>query len=86
MATVVPYGGPFHNGYADLTAIKRAFIISVEAIRISDELVVDMTPDGTVYGIELLNANKQLWREDTGRLLVINEATGERAELLLAVA
>ena len=58
----------------------------VETIRISDELVVDMAPDGTVYGIELLNANEQLWCEDTGRLLVINEATGERAELLLAVA
>ncbi len=58
----------------------------VETVRISDELVVDMAPDGTVYGIELLNANEQLWREDMGRLLVINEATGERAELLLAVA
>jgi uncharacterized protein YuzE len=56
----------------------------VETIRISDELVVDMGPDGTVYGIELLNANEQLWHEDTGRLLVINEATGERAELPLA--
>ena len=58
----------------------------VETIRISDELVVDMTPNGTIYGIELLNANEQLWREDTGRLLVINGATGECAELLLAVA
>ena len=46
---------------------------------------MDMAPDGTVYGIELLNANEQLWRDDTGRLLVINEATGERAELSLAV-
>ncbi len=58
----------------------------VETIRISDELVIDMAPDGTVYGIELLNANEQLWREDTGKLLVINEATGECAELMLAVA
>jgi uncharacterized protein YuzE len=32
----------------------------VETIRISDELNVDMAPDGTVYGIELLNANEQL--------------------------
>ncbi len=61
---------------------KRA---EVETIRISDELVVDMAPDGTIYGIDLLNANEQLRREDTGRLLVINEATGERAELPLAV-
>jgi len=57
----------------------------VEAIRVSDELVIDMAPDGTVYGIELLNANEQLRRENTGALIVINEATGERAELSLAV-
>jgi len=59
--------------------------VEVEAIRISDELVVDMAPDGTIYGIELLNANEQLGHEDKGRLLVVNEATGERAELPLAV-
>jgi len=60
---------------------KRA---EVESLRISDELVVDIAPDGTVYGIELLNANEQLWREDMGRLVVINEATGEQIELPLA--
>ena len=57
----------------------------VETIRISDELVIDMAPDGTVYGIELLNANEQLQREDTGKLLFINEDTNERAELALAL-
>ncbi len=62
---------------------KRA---EVEAIRISEELVVDMAPDGTVYGIELLNANEQLRREDMGELVVINDATGERTELPLAGA
>ena len=54
-----------------------------ESIRISDELVVDMAPDGTVYGIELLNANEQLQRDDMGELIVINEATGEHTELPL---
>ena len=57
----------------------------VETILITDELVVDMAPDGTVYGIELLNANKQLQCEDTGSILLINEATGARAELPLTV-
>jgi len=52
----------------------------VEAIRISDELIVDMTPDGTIYGIELLNANEQLKYEDEGKLIVINEATGEQVK------
>ncbi len=55
----------------------------VEAIQISDELIVDVAPDGTIYGIELLNANEQLRHEDTGRFLFINEATGERTELPL---
>lgn len=59
--------------------------VEVETIRLSDELLVDMAPDGTIYGIELLNANEQLQREGTGRLLIINEATGERAELSLAI-
>jgi len=58
----------------------------VEAVKVSDELIVDMAPDGTIYGIELLNANEQLCREDKGILVVINEATGERTELPLAVS
>lgn len=59
--------------------------VGVEAIRVTDELVVDVAPDGTVYGIELLNANEQLQREDGGILLVINEATGEQAKLRLSL-
>lgn len=55
----------------------------VESLRISDELVVDVAPDGMVYGIELLNANEQLQREDMGELIVVNEATGEHTNLPL---
>jgi len=58
----------------------------VESIRVSDEFIVDMAPDGTIYGVELLNANEQLQREDMGGLVVINEATGERSELPLGVS
>lgn len=58
----------------------------VEAIRISDEVIVDIAPDGMVYGIELLNANEQLTRENGGELVVINEATGAYTELPLAIA
>lgn len=35
----------------------------VEAVRGSEELVVDIAPNGTIYGIELLNANEQLGRK-----------------------
>jgi len=57
----------------------------VETIRISDELNIDMAPDGIIYGIELLNANEQLRREDTGKLLIINEARGEQKEFPLSI-
>jgi uncharacterized protein YuzE len=57
----------------------------VETIRVSDEMNVDLSPDGKVYGIELLNANAQLEAEDNGNLVVINEAIGTRQELPLTV-
>jgi len=55
----------------------------VETIQVSDELTVDIAPDSTVYGIELLNANFQLGSEDQGKLIVINEALGNRQEIPL---
>jgi len=55
----------------------------VKTIQISDELNVDMASDGTVYGIELLNANAQLGGEDHGALVVVNEALGDRREIPL---
>ena len=50
----------------------------VETICVSDELNIDLAPDGTIYGIELLNANEQLRGGDDGRIVVVDEA-GERA-------
>ena len=56
----------------------------VETLHISDELNIDMAPDGTVYGIELLNANEQLNVGDTGELVVVNEALGKSQAISLA--
>jgi uncharacterized protein YuzE len=56
----------------------------VETIRISDALNIDLAPDGTLYGIELLNANEQLQSGDAGKLVVINEASGDRQEVHLS--
>lgn len=53
----------------------------VETLRISDEINIDITPDGKLYGIELLNANEQLELEKEKELVVVNEMTGQRAEL-----
>jgi uncharacterized protein YuzE len=55
----------------------------VETISVSDELNVDFAPDGTVYGIELLNANEQLRSGDDGRIVVVDEAKGEERALAL---
>ncbi len=55
----------------------------VQTLKISDELNIDLASDGTIYGIELLNANEQIIRQDEGKFLVINEVTGEKAEVPL---
>ena len=51
----------------------------VETIRVSDELNVDIAPDGSVYGIELLNANAQLRAADDGRLVLVEDDGREQA-------
>jgi uncharacterized protein YuzE len=55
----------------------------VETIRVSDELNVDIAPDGTVYGIELLNANEQMWTDSDAALVLVNEGSGVRQEMSL---
>jgi len=53
----------------------------VETIHLSDELKVDIAPDGTVYGIELLNAAAQL-----GSTLVIHGPFGEQTDVKLQLS
>jgi uncharacterized protein YuzE len=53
----------------------------VETIHLSDELKVDIAPDGTVCGIELLNANEQL-----GHSVVVEENGGKPARIDLRKA
>jgi uncharacterized protein YuzE len=56
----------------------------VETLRISDELNIDLAPDGTVYGIELLNANEQLALGADGKLVLVNEEHGKTYEIALS--
>ena len=55
----------------------------VETLRLSEDVLVDLGADGTLYGIELLNANEQLRAEDDGSFVVVNEALGETREIPL---
>lgn len=57
----------------------------VETIEISPEMNIDIAPDGTIYGIELLNANQQLAGDRHSSLLVTNEALGETTEIKLSL-
>jgi uncharacterized protein YuzE len=77
---VVSYDPRYNIAYIRLREKRE----QVESIRISDELIVDMAPDGTLYGFELLNANEQL-RGTSANLTVINEATGQTDQLPLAI-
>ena len=56
----------------------------VKTVKLSDEITVDIAPDGTVYGIEFLNANEQLHAEDAGHFIFENEVLGHRKEISLS--
>jgi uncharacterized protein YuzE len=73
---------PRHNIAYITFRVKKT---EVETFKISDELNVDLAPDGSIYGLELLNANEQLRGEGMGKLSIVNEATGERRAFPLAV-
>lgn len=55
----------------------------VETLRLSDEVNIDLAADGTVYGIELLNANVQLHAMNGGRFVIVDEVAGRRFEVPL---
>ena len=61
--------------------IREPARAQVRTIPVSDEINVDVSADGSVYGIELLNANAQLYQADGGRLVL--EFAGERLEVPL---
>lgn len=71
---------PRHNiAYIRLLEKKA----EVETLQISDELNIDIAPDGRVYGIELLNANAQLGGEDNGNLVIRDDSTAKEQSIAL---
>ena len=50
---------------------------------VSDELNIDIGPDGRVYGIELLNANVQLGTQRIKKLVMEDSRSGKKAQLAL---
>jgi len=56
----------------------------VQTIKVTEEVWVDIAPDGAVFGIELLNANEQLFESDHGRLISVDSESGEEKTLKVA--
>ena len=57
----------------------------VTSLKISEDLIVDMAADGSIYGIELLNLKDQLFADQTTELILFNENTGNKKEIELPV-
>jgi uncharacterized protein YuzE len=57
----------------------------VRTVVVSDELNVDVASDGSIYGIELLNANKQLTADRLRAVVVENKASGRSSRIPLPV-
>ena len=53
----------------------------VKTVQVSEEINVDLAPDGKVYGIELLNAGEQLIKGK--KISFMDESTGKTRELPL---
>ncbi len=54
----------------------------VETIKLSDEVNIDIYPDGKIYGIELLNANEQLQISQNNELIFTDESTAKKTNLI----
>ena len=76
----ITYDPTYNIAYIRLHRKSR----QVETIRVSDQLNIDLAPDGTVDGIELLNANKQLSGVEKGRVVFENKARGTRESLVIS--
>jgi uncharacterized protein YuzE len=55
----------------------------VTSLKISEDLVVDMADDGSIYGIELLNLKDQLFANHVKELILFNENTGNKKGVAL---
>lgn len=75
------YDSDLNVAYIRLHARKAR---DVETISISEDVNIDIAPDGTVYGIELLDAKRQLFGKGQGKLVVEDANSGETVSVKLA--
>ncbi len=70
--TISPARNVAYIRFADAPATE------LETVAVSDDVFVDRTPDGRIYGVELLNAAEGLL---SGSVEVENEESGGRVRL-----
>ena len=56
----------------------------VDTIKVTEDMLIDISPDGSVFGIELLNANEQLTQSDGGQFVFVDPKSGEETTLKVA--
>jgi len=71
----ITYDQKYNVAYIHLR--KKPAKGELETMQVSDELYVDMSPDGKVYGIELLNAKEQLSLIRGSQFVFKNESSGK---------
>ncbi len=76
---ILTYDPDYNVAYLKLREKKA----EVTTLTISEELNIDIAPDGAVYGIEFMNANEQLSDPHSGLLEIINQVSGESAKVKL---
>ncbi|MHB8280284.1 MAG: DUF2283 domain-containing protein [Candidatus Humimicrobiaceae bacterium] len=77
----ISYDKKFNIAYIKIKNKKD----KVDTIKISDELNIDISPDGKIYGIELLNANEQLGIGKNINMTFTNESTGKKTKIPIAL-
>ena len=55
----------------------------VKTVKVSAEMNIDLSPDGKVYGIELLNAREQLIKGK--KISFVDESTGKAGKDLVGI-
>ncbi|MCL4378367.1 MAG: DUF2283 domain-containing protein [Actinobacteria bacterium] len=58
--------------------------VKVKTVKISDELNVDISSEGKIYGIEFLNANKQLRIGKSNKIIFIDKSSGKKTQIPIA--
>lgn len=57
----------------------------INSLKLSEELIIDISTDGTLYGIELLNVKDQIFGGNTKEFSVLNENNGIRKDIILPI-